>query len=365
MNNCPKCGSNINPGEDFCKMCGTKITTPQNNISNITQQQQENMQNINNLQTQNSISNTEQIEILDNLEEDITNNDDDLINTYMGKNAEKLKDGGISGYTLLFGPIYILYRKMWLLGLISAGIIILANIFLKSYSLIVLLVISIILSFKFKDLYLNYVKEKVNKIKRENTDKSKEELMIICSKKGGTSLLPVIALIIIYGISLYINIIVTSNLINNSKDDNNNNYETSNKLTTLIDLNVTIPDNFKRIDFINNKSVTYILKESEDYSYDCSLRLSIEDTSFYNNDAKLYLENETSYYSSLFSGITEKNINNNTWYYGYIINNSTQKYHYATFYNGNIYGIKYEIRNIKNENCSNAHKTIKNSLKFN
>ena len=81
MNNCPKCGSNINPGEDFCKMCGTKITTPQNNISNITQQQQENMQNINNLQTQNSISNTEQIEILDNLEEDITNNDDDLINT--------------------------------------------------------------------------------------------------------------------------------------------------------------------------------------------------------------------------------------------------------------------------------------------
>ena len=254
---------------------------------------------------------------------------------------------------------------MWLLGLISAGIITFANIFLKSYSLIVLLVISIILSFKFKDLYLKYVKEKVNKIKRENTDKSKQELMIICSKKGGTSLLPVIALIIIYGISLYINLIVTSNLINKSKDDNNNKYETSNKLTTLIDLNVTIPDNFKRIDFINNKSVTYILKESEDYSYDCSLRLSIEDTSFYNNDAKLYLENETSYYSSLFSGITEKNINNNTWYYGYIINNSTQKYHYATFYNGNIYGIKYVIRNIKNENCSNAHKTIKNSLKFN
>ena len=132
----------------------------------------------------------------------------------MGKNAEKLKDGGISGYTLLFGPIYILYRKMWLLGLISAGIIILANIFLKSYSLIVLLVISIILSFKFKDLYLNYVKEKVNKIKRENTDKSKEELMIICSKKGGTSLLPVIALIIIYGISLYITIIIMKHQIN-------------------------------------------------------------------------------------------------------------------------------------------------------
>ena len=65
MNNCPKCGSNINPGEDFCKVFGTKITTPQNNISNITQQQQENIQNINNLQTQNSISNTEQIEILD------------------------------------------------------------------------------------------------------------------------------------------------------------------------------------------------------------------------------------------------------------------------------------------------------------
>lgn len=359
MNNCPKCGSNINQGEDFCKVCGTKITTPQNNISNITQQQQENIQNINNLQTQNSISNTEQIEILDNLEEDITNNDDDLINTYMGKNAEKLKDGGISGYTLLFGPIYILYRKMWLLGLISAGIIILANIFLKSYSLIVLLVISIILSFKFKDLYLNYVKEKVNKIKRENIGKSKEELMIICSKKGGTSLLPVIALVIIHGVTIYIQLVLSSNTANYKSD-----YYTEDTSITMKKLKFTIPKNFKNPKSNDTTYRKYNIVKNNDSDDDCMLEIARHDASLYNNDAKKTFDIYTSYFKNDYSKIEEKRVNNNTWYYGFYKTEKAQGYQYSILKKGDIYSIDFTITNDVNKNCSNAYNTIINSLKF-
>lgn len=38
MNNCPNCGSSVNQGDAFCKVCGTKLPLPQNNISNNTQQ---------------------------------------------------------------------------------------------------------------------------------------------------------------------------------------------------------------------------------------------------------------------------------------------------------------------------------------
>lgn len=53
MNNCPNCGANLNPNEDFCRVCGTKLSSSQNNFNNNVQQpQQMNSQSIN-LQQQN------------------------------------------------------------------------------------------------------------------------------------------------------------------------------------------------------------------------------------------------------------------------------------------------------------------------
>lgn len=37
MNNCPNCGSKVNQGEAFCRVCGTRVALPQNNIANNTQ----------------------------------------------------------------------------------------------------------------------------------------------------------------------------------------------------------------------------------------------------------------------------------------------------------------------------------------
>ena len=48
MNSCPNCGANLNPNEDFCRVCGAKLSSTQNNFYNNAQQpQQMNSQNIN------------------------------------------------------------------------------------------------------------------------------------------------------------------------------------------------------------------------------------------------------------------------------------------------------------------------------
>ena len=130
MNNCPNCGSKVNQGEAFCKVCGTKLSSPQN-ITNNTQQYQQytnqntnsisqliNYQNINNQQINNNLNSQQpQNNIYQN--NIIYNNDNEyLIDSYIGKNAEKLKNGGFSTNTFFFGSLYVLYRKMWLLGFI-------------------------------------------------------------------------------------------------------------------------------------------------------------------------------------------------------------------------------------------------------
>jgi len=153
-------------------------------------------------------------------------NDEELVNAYIGKNADKLKKG-FSWNTLIFGVLYVLYRKMWLLGLcwilINVGIKtmpVLLDINLPSITqlfknfdwyewwqiALVLLpyIINIIMAFLFKKTYSKIVTKKVERIKLENNEKTPDELIQICNKKGGTTKLPVIILILIYiGINIY------------------------------------------------------------------------------------------------------------------------------------------------------------------
>lgn len=57
MNNCPNCGANLNFGDEFCRICGTKISSSQNSFYN-SEQQQINSQGIN-MQQQNANMNSQ------------------------------------------------------------------------------------------------------------------------------------------------------------------------------------------------------------------------------------------------------------------------------------------------------------------
>lgn len=124
-----------------------------------------------------------------------------LLNAYIGVNVEKIKDGSFSWSAFLFGIEYTLYRKMWLLSIIwFVGLIIIA-MFLPSFSNIISFIINFVIALQFKDWYINHAVEKIKKIKLDNPNASEEELIKICRKKGGTSIIaalsPSIILIIL------------------------------------------------------------------------------------------------------------------------------------------------------------------------
>lgn len=172
MNVCPNCGSNLKDGDKFCRKCGTKVELKNNGLKTFIK--------------------------------NITISDDDLINAYIGKNADKLKNGTFSANTFFFGSLYVLYRKMWLLGIGWLAVNLIVGAFLEPVSNVISIALSVVLGLKFKNLYLKYVIEEVNKIKIENNNASREELMMICTNKGGTSILGVILpIIIIFALSFF------------------------------------------------------------------------------------------------------------------------------------------------------------------
>ena len=261
---------------------------------------------------------------------------------------------------------------MWLLGFIWLAVSMVANMFLESIASVITLAANIIISTQFKKFYLKHVEEQVEKIKAENQGKTKEQLMMLCSQKGGTTLIPVIVAIILYAIMFFIAFATVFNTFNKARENaqnsqngyNNTSTNITNGTGTIGNLNVTIPSNLVASIYSTDDYKTYRTDYNNNDS--CSLKLSITKSSYYNNDAKQYLE-KSIYYSATdtFSGISQKTLNNNSWYYATVTTSYSQEYYYSISNNGTIYEIKFEISDDDNKTCTSAYNTVINSLKFN
>lgn len=167
--NCSKCGFIMNESDSFCKMCGSK---KDNNNLNITEE---------------------------------------LIDVYIGKNADKIKSGKFSWSAFFFNKLYCWYRKMWILWLIWAVATYIVDRYLP-FAWIINLVGTIAIAANFNKLYMKKVKENVQKIIAENPGKSNDELKLIVAKKGGTTKGPII-FSIVSGVILVVVFVVSIALI--------------------------------------------------------------------------------------------------------------------------------------------------------
>jgi len=210
--NCPNCGFKVNENENFCRSCGTRVrqtsqndSTVENNINkpNTGYDYHSQFQNVNNVQDINNPGNNYYAELID---------------AYIGKNADKIKSGKFSWPSFFFGVLYVLYRKMWLLWLIIVAISAVASLIIPLPALIEYIISGIIIGLIFNKVYVNKVRKKVEKIVRENPGKTKEELKAICSKKGGTTIIPVLIIVGLFIAITVIATIIVMGVVNDAKD---------------------------------------------------------------------------------------------------------------------------------------------------
>ena len=169
---CPNCGKELT-GE-YCSNCGNKFTsTAENNdVNNCTREE--------------------------------------LLNAYAGKNAEKVYNRSWNWSAFFFGPVYYLYRKLWLEGAILFVINTIFNLLFKdvinsAISLFISLVITVFVSILFCKFYTNKANKKIDTILSYNL--SKEQTILECQRAGGTATWVAAVFGVLYGILFVIMII--------------------------------------------------------------------------------------------------------------------------------------------------------------
>ena len=204
--NCPSCGKEIKPGNYTCQNCGIALSNMQPPVSspveNKTIVPQTTFDSFNKPITPDAVYTSTMQAMTSN-----TYSDDDLLTSYIGPNYNGITNGKFSWCTLLFGVLYTLYRKMWLLSIVWIVINAIAGIMFGKLATLVGLVINIIIGTMFKELYLKKANQKINRIKANNPTATPEELAKKCKRAGGTSLAPYVLIalsLVLYGVWIYL-----------------------------------------------------------------------------------------------------------------------------------------------------------------
>ena len=192
--NCPKCNGVLDANSRFCHHCGTQLQFQQTTNSTKQPYQQ-------NIQQNNINPNHQEPSPFDAVSR--MSEEEELIRAYIGKNNDKLYSNGGKKFNicaLLFDDVYFLYRKMWgwffikMIGTFVVAIILSQIMEIDWLSSAV----SLIFAFTFNNIYTDTVRKRITKIKEQNPDKTRQELVEICQKKGGTSVLAVVLYIVFF-----------------------------------------------------------------------------------------------------------------------------------------------------------------------
>lgn len=323
MRYCFRCGTKVEENTQFCPHCGANIKEELNRYNYVPNKEEKNQEKI-------SPSHEDQYQYSLNYS---YKGADELIEGYVGSNYEKIKTSHFSIPTLLFGPIYFLYRKLYLYGFIWF----LVEAILLPTSVIMAIIIRFLLAIGFSTIYLTEVKKRVENLRLLNQNINRDLLINRCKIKGGTNktILAIMLLIIImFGILVAIG---TYEAYLNHKDsktktlENNQNYQ-------INDLNYTIPKGFEPSSYKTETYQSY--HYYEDYKY-CSISFKSTDyLSMYDNiedyiNSNIYLSGKDQ-----VSQLLTMPINNQIWSYKIIQDEYSQDTTYALQYKDHIYEIK-------------------------
>lgn len=172
---CLRCGTKVDDKVEYCPHCGANIKEelsrydykpketdhkePTINLEPSHEEQFEYSQKYSYAKNDQQLQN-----ILKNKKSTISPQNEEYLKAYVGNNYEKIKKSSFSFPTFFFGPIYMFYRKLYMVGFIWILLSIVAIIFFELY-----FIAMIIMAILFRNIYFAHALKKVEIIKRRLT----------------------------------------------------------------------------------------------------------------------------------------------------------------------------------------------------
>ena len=294
--------------------------------------------------------------------EDVISGDEKYIANYVGPNYKIIKKSKFSIPTLIFGPLYFIYRKLYFYAFIWIIFQAAVSYYLPEYYDVIELFVTIFIATKFSTIYLDKVEQRVDKIKHESLDLTSSEILDKCTNIGGTfknmpKLFISLGIILFFAI-MAITMYVAIDEIDYEYNTNHQEYEPINN-NHINDLTYIIPEGFEET-HSSTYTKTYYYDHYGDY---CRIGIHYNNYVTATNDHEflknnIYIENEPLIYDTT--------INETTWAtIKYQPNNNITYYNYGHIYNNNGYLINFDIINNTSGECETMHNNFINSLKLN
>ena len=145
---------------------------------------------------------------------EIVDENERYIEAYIGEDYRLIKKSPFNIWAFLLNWMYLLYRKLYITGIIGLVITLLVALFFTKYFLIYLGIMLLVLGFGFNAYYIQIVKGRVKKILADYEGSDPFSLEKMCKEFGGVNV--IIALIIYLIFMVFIVLGIIKPIFNNS-----------------------------------------------------------------------------------------------------------------------------------------------------
>ena len=186
---CQKCGKKVGKKELFCPSCGYYLGDEDAKKLGEKDEFSEDLSS-----TEFEKENFEIKDASGTKKGEFSYENEDLLEAFIGEDYKLIKKSPFNIWAFLLNWMYLLYRKLYITGIIGLVISWIVIVFIRQYVWIYIGIVMIALGLFFSKYYIFISKKKVEKIIQNNPEEDRFNLETICRQKGGVNV--VIALII-------------------------------------------------------------------------------------------------------------------------------------------------------------------------
>ena len=221
---CKKCGHKLKRNETFCTVCGyyndEDIDLDENEvIESVIDDYEEEDPKEDDLNLENDDASDEDYSIDDDEplgnneyepyddfddkkdkedEEDYYYTNEDCLEAYIGEDYNIIKKKFFNIYAFLLSWAYVLYRKLYITGILGLLLALLCLLKSKVLLIIYLVVSMVIWGFLFNKYYIFVAKKRIERYIAKSDDTDRYKMVNICAKRGGVSILKALLIYLIF-----------------------------------------------------------------------------------------------------------------------------------------------------------------------